>query len=191
MKSLLKICFLLGLLSALLIQSVKADHHEEASVKTATRAEFEEFCSHLEGRWNVDIIWINDWPGADAVRGETVKGHSRFTRILDGAGLEMVSMQGAEEVKCLWYYDAVKSQIRSLWITSGGSFFNGPWHKGNETTYGHSLGLSGQKDGQRIAGSVRWEFSKDFRSFTVRSQNITLAGSPLGELKDTYTKVSP
>ena len=91
----------------------------------------------------------------------------------------------------MWYYDAVASQIRSLWLTSGGSSFSGTFVKISDTEYGQQLGRSGQKDGRAITGSIRWVFSKDGRSFVIRSKNIELDGKSLGELKDTYTKVSP
>jgi hypothetical protein len=181
----------LTLLTVTAFNPVFADHHEESPGKTATLEEFKELCALLEGRWNVDIIWINEWPGTDAVRGETVKGHAKCTRILDGAALEMKSMQGKEETTCLWYYDAVASQIRSLWLTSGGSSFSGTFFKISDTEYGQQLGRSGQKDGRAITGSIRWVFSKDGISFMLRSKNIKLDGKSLGGLKDTYTKVSP
>ena len=187
----MKKILLLALLSITAFNTVFADHHEESTGKTATLEEFKELCMLLEGRWNVDVIWINDWPGADAVRGETVKGHAKVTRILDGAALELKSMQGAEENTCLWYYDAVASQIRSLWLSSGGSSFNGTFFKISDTEYGLQFGRSGQKDGRAITGGIRWVFSKDGRSFMLRSKNMKLDGKPLGELKDTFTKVSP
>ena len=191
MQKLMKNVLLLTLITAASLNPVLAEHHGEASAKTSTLKEFEELCALLEGRWNVDIIWINEWPGADAVRGETVKGHAKYTRILDGAALEMKAMQGSEETTCLWYYDAVASQIRSLWLTSGGSSFSGTFFKVSDTEYGLQLGRSGQKDGRAITGSIKWVFSKDGRSFMIRSKNMKLDGKSLGELKDTYTKVSP
>ena len=94
---------------------------ERPAVITSTLKEFRELCGLLEGRWNSDILWINEWPGANAVRGETVRGHSKITRILDGAALEMKSMQGTEETAWRLYYHPATSQIRSLYLTSGGS----------------------------------------------------------------------
>ena len=62
------------LMSVISMSSVFADHHGKPSVRTSTLKEFRELCGLLEGRWNSDILWINEWPGANAVRGETVRG---------------------------------------------------------------------------------------------------------------------
>jgi len=186
MKNLL----LLTLLTVTAFNPVFADHHEELPGKTATLEEFKELCALLEGRWNVDIIWINDWPGTDAVRGETAKGHAKATRILDGAALEMKSMAGAGESTHLWYYDVAASQIRFLVLTSGGTSFNGLIFKISDTEYGEQFS-GAQKDGRAVTGTLKRVFSKDGRSFMLRSKNIKLDGKPLGELKDTFTKVSP
>jgi hypothetical protein len=187
---LIKNVLLLTLITAASFNPVFAEHHGEASAKTSSLKEFEELCARLEGRWNVDIIWINEWPGTDAVRGETVKGHAKCTRILDGAALEMKSMQGKEETTHLWYYDAATSQIRMLRLTSGGTSFNGLIFKISDTEYGEQFS-GAQKDGRAVTGTLKRVFSKDGRSFMLRSKNIKLDGKPLGELKDTYTKVSP
>ena len=105
----IKKLLLSALLSVTFMSPVFADPHEKLSVKTSTLKEFRELCGLLEGRWNTDILWINEWPGANAVRGETVKGHAKVTRILDGAALEMKSMQGAEESAWRLYYHSSTS----------------------------------------------------------------------------------
>lgn len=163
---------------------------ERPAVITSTLKEFRELCGLLEGRWNSDILWINEWPGANAVRGETVRGHSKITRILDGAALEMKSMQGTEETAWRLYYHPATSQIRSLYLTSGGMVGHGTLFKISDTEYGEKVD-GAQKGGGVITGDIKWVFSNDRRSFMLKSKNIKLDGKPLGELKDLYKKVSP
>ena len=189
MKKIKKLVFSV-LLSVISMSPVFAEHNEKASVKTSTLKEFRELCGLLEGRWNTDILWINEWPGANAVRGETVKGHSKVTRILDGAALEMKSMQGAEESAWRLYYHPATSQIRSLYLTSGGMVGHGTLFKISDTEYGEKVD-GAQKGGGVITGDIKWVFSNDRRSFMLKSKNIKLDGKPLGELKDLYKKVSP
>ncbi|MEJ6719186.1 MAG: hypothetical protein QNK82_11915 [Akkermansiaceae bacterium] len=186
----IKKLLLSALLSVISMSPVFADHHEKLSVKTSTLKEFRELCELLEGRWNADILWINEWPGANAVRGETVKGHAKVTRILDGAALEMKSMQGTEESTWRLYYHPATSQIRSLYLTSGGTVGYGTLFKISDTEYGEKVD-GAQKGGGVITGDIKWVFSDDGRSFMTRSKNIKLDGKPLGELKDLYKKVSP
>ena len=79
------IVILFGL--SILPSNVIANHHEANGTQKSTKQDFTEMCKMFEGRWAVDIIWINEWPGAGAVRGETVRGYSKFERVLDGASL--------------------------------------------------------------------------------------------------------
>ena len=136
------------LMSVISMSPVFADHHGKPSVRTSALKEFRELCGLLEGRWNSDILWINEWPGANAVRGETVRGHSKITRILDGAALEMKSMQGTEESAWRLYYHPATSQIRSLYLLEVSvlkEFWTG-WVFG---TNGHGLTL---RSGNTIGG---------------------------------------
>jgi len=104
--------------------------------------------------------------------------------------LEMKSMQGTEESAWRLYYHPSTSQIRSLYLTSGGTVGYGTLFKISDTEYGEKVD-GAQKGGGVITGDIKWVFSKDGRSFMLRSKDIKLDGKPLGELKDLYKKVSP
>lgn len=183
------IVILFGL--SILPSNVIANHHEANGTQKSTKQAFTEMCKLFEGRWAVDIIWINEWPGAGAVRGETVRGYSKFERVLDGASLRWSGMQGNEEAQGFMYYDADASLIRSVRLTSGGNYSQAVMWKISESVYGFKLERSGQKDGSALTGSGRWTFSNGGKRLKVTSNNFKSDGKKLGELKDTFHKVSP
>ena len=183
------IVILFGL--SILPSNVIANHHEANGTQKSTKQAFTEMCKLFEGRWAVDIIWINEWPGAGAVRGETVRGYSKFERVLDGASLRWSGMQGNEESQGFMYYDADASLIRSVRLTSGGNYSQAVMWKISESVYGFKLERSGQKDGSALTGSGRWTFSSGGKRLKVTSNNFKSDGKKLGELKDTFHKVSP
>jgi hypothetical protein len=183
------IVMLFGL--SILPSNVMANHHEADDAHKSTKQVFTEMCKLFEGRWAVDVIWINEWPGAGAVRGETVRGYTKFERVLDGESLRWSGMQGNEEIQGFMYYDANASLIRSVRLTSGGNYSQAVMWRISESVYGFKLERSGQKDGSSLTGSGRWTFSNGGKSLKVTSNNFKSDGKDLGELKDMFHKVSP
>ena len=183
------IAIFLGLIT--LSSNVIADHHKVNGIQKSTKQTFAKMCELFEGRWAVDIIWINEWPGAGAVPGETVRGYSKFERVLDGESLRWSGMQGNEEIQGFMYYDADASLIRSVRLTSGGNYSQAVMWKISDSVYGFKLERSGQKDGSGLTGSGRWTFSNGGKHLKVTSNNFKSDGRQLGELKDTFHKVSP
>ena len=175
---------------AVLALSVAAQ--SQTQPQKSTLKDFNEMCALLEGRWAVDVTWIHNWAGANAVQGETAKGYEKFERILDGSALRMTGMEGAQEVSELFYYDAAASLIKSVRVGSGGSYYQSTHWKISKTQYEIQIGAhSGERNGAVISGNVTREFSTDGRSFMMKSKTLKLGGKQLGELKDAHKKVSP
>ena len=66
-------------------------------------------------------------------------------------------MQGTEESAWRLYYHPATSQIRSLYLTSGGMVGHGTLFKISDTEYGEKVD-GAQKGGGVITGDIKWVF---------------------------------
>ena len=184
--SALTTCCLVGLLfvsssSALRIAKAADGKNEMQS----TRADFQEFCQAMQGRWIGDLIWITDWPGFGK-KGDKVTAYSDYRISHNGNVLQGRFNAGPGLGIGLYHYDAGKKQIEGRWVSSGGSVWNQVIYKKDGQWHNHETGSVA--DGRPIVMSSIHHFSDDGKTHR-RSGSVKVDGKDQEPFQDIFRHI--
>ena len=171
-----------ALLAAILLVSASST----ALSQTATRAEFEELCRILEGRWICDVTWIADGPGLGK-RGDTVTGYWDTRMDLDGKLFVARFYGGNGTARGMRFYDPGARQIRHVSVNSGGSVTDRIFWKENGVWRTKSTGT--RADGSRVESNLTLTISDGGKAHAWRG-TVTVDGKETDKLKDVWRRVS-
>ena len=90
--------------------------------KSQTRADFQKYCSVLEGRWIGNVTWVTDWPGFGK-KGDKITAYFEARRSEDGNAVITRFLAGPGSETGLVFYDPADKKIRSVTVSSGGTVF--------------------------------------------------------------------
>ena len=158
---------------------------EPAGKMQSTRADFQEFCKAMEGRWVGEVVWVADWPGFGK-KGDKITGYSDFRISHNDNVLQGRFNAGPGSGVGLYHYDAGQKQIQGRWVSSGGSVWNvviykhaGQWHE-------HETGSVA--DGRPISMSSIRHISDDGKTHR-RSGSVKIGGEAQDPLQDVWRRV--
>lgn len=158
---------------------------EPADKMQSSRADFQEYCKAMEGRWIGEVVWVTDWPGFGR-KGDKVTGYSDFRISHNNSVLQGRFNAGPGSGVGLYHYDAGQKQIQGRWVSSGGSVWNlviykhaGQWHE-------HETGSVA--DGRPIAMSSVRHISDDGKTHR-RSGSVKIGGESQDPLQDVWRRV--
>ena len=96
-----------------------------------TQADFQKWCSLVEGRWVGTVKWVTDWQGFGK-KGEQATAFWQGRRSIDGKVLFTKFLGGGGSDNGLTYYDAAAKRIRRTHVGSGGAVFQAIlWRSGD------------------------------------------------------------
>lgn len=158
----------------------------QALAQESSPQDFRDFCRAIQGRWVGDLTWVADFPGMGK-RGEKVTAYADNKMTEDGNA--MISRMYAGTGSSTWFliYDAGAKQIKTTWVTSGG------------TTSQSSVQRIGDKWLEKGAGSNPDGTKTAFEStLTITNNGNThtwagpswLDGKKLDEQHDVWRRVS-
>ena len=154
--------------------------------QTATRAEFEELCRSIEGRWVGDIVWNAAWKGYGKKAGDKATGYYVGKMTADGNALIGVFYAGTGTSTSFYHYDAGAKQIRSAGVDSGGGAASGVFYKGKGKWHISSIGSL--PDGTKTEAEATLVLSDDGNTMTL-SRSTAIAGKK-STSKDVWRRVS-
>ena len=157
-----------------------------AVAQDSTRADFEEFCKAMRGRWVGEVIWITDWEGLGK-KGDKVRCYSDNRVTEDGNAILSKFYGGSGSGTAVYFYDAAAREIKQTVITSGGSTWTTVFHKENEKWVGIEEGST--PDGEKIEGKIAFSVSDNGNKHTF-SGSLTIGGKRTDELRDVWVRVS-
>ncbi len=153
----------------------------------SSRADFEEFCKAMEGRWVGDVVWIADWPGLGK-KGDRVTCYCELTIVNDGNALLGRFYGGDGAGTWLTVYDAAKKEIRETGTNSGGTQMTHIYSKTDEGTWASKM-TGSNADGGKLAGQFVLEISENGNKHSWSGASTT-DGKPNDELQDVWRRVS-
>ena len=179
-------CCLSGLAWVSFSQSSQtAQAAEPAGKMQSTRADFQEFCQAMEGRWIGEVIFVTDWPGFGK-KGDKVTAYSDFRISHNGNVLQGRFNAGPGLGIGLYHYDAGKKQIEGRWVSSGGSVWNQVIYKKDGQWHNHETGSVA--DGRPIVMSSIHHFSDDGKTHR-RSGSVKVDGKDQEPFQDIFRHI--
>jgi hypothetical protein len=154
--------------------------------QTSTRAEFEEYCKAMEGRWVGDVTWIADWPGYGK-KGDNVTCYWESRIIADGNALSEVYYGGNGMATGITYFDAGTKQIKGVSVSSGGTVWNWMLFKKEGKWQSHNTGSN--PDGSKIEEKNTLTISNDGNTGTWTGTG-TIGGEKMDPLHDVWQRAS-
>ena len=151
----------------------------------STRADFNEFCQIMEGRWLGDVIWVTDWEGFGK-KGDKVSAYQEWKIGEDGHVLLGRFYGGPGSGTILVQYDAGARQIQSRAIFSGGNVFNEVIYKQDGNWHYEIAGS--MVDGKKITGSTIRHLSDGGKTHRWTG-TIMIDGKPLDPLRDVWRRI--
>lgn len=160
---------------------------QEAKAQESSRADFDDFCKAMEGRWVGDVVWIADWPGLGK-KGDRVTCYCEMTITEDGNALIGKFFGGGGSGTWLTVYDAGKKQIRETSSNSGGTVFTYVYAKAKDGNL--KCRMSGSNpNGDKLKGQFLVTVSDNGNTHSW-SGSSTTAGKPNDDLQDVWKRVS-
>jgi hypothetical protein len=151
-----------------------------ALAQESSRADFDELCKAMQGRWVGNVVWVADWPGWGK-KGEKVKCYVELTVTEDGNALVGRFFGGAGSSTWITVYDAASRKIMETGVSSGGTtrfavFYkdDGKWIKSIEGS---------NPDGKKIKGDTTITITDNGNKHTW-SGTTTIDGEPNDPLQD-------
>lgn len=170
-----------ALATALLITLTGSTSH----CQTATRAEFEEFCQLVGGRWVGDVTWIADWAGFGK-RGDKVTAYWEGRLCADGNTLATRYYGGNGTAVGMRFYDPGTNQIRQVSVNSGGRAGSGVYFE-KDGVWNYS-GTGTEANGDKVEATLRLVISDGGETHAWRG-TVTVNGKKTDELKDVWRRV--
>jgi len=157
-----------------------------AVAQESSKADFEEFCKAMQGRWVGDVVWTNDWPGLGE-KGDKVKAYAEIKIIEDGNALLGRFYGGNGSATWLTDYDAASKTIRENWVTSGGTTWTKTWYKED----GKWVGIleASNPDGSKVESKDILTISENGNKHSY-SGTSTVEGKAGDERQDVWVRVS-
>ena len=156
------------------------------TAQEATQADFQKWCSLVEGRWVGTIKWLTSWPGFGK-QGEQVTAYWQGRVSADGKVMFTKFLGGAGSDHGLIYYDSVAKRIRTTHIGSGGAVFQSIlWPVGDQWREEVNVALP---DGTRGQIKSVFVYSDDGRQLTIQSDS-EIGKDVVKEQKDVWRRVS-
>ena len=154
--------------------------------QTSSRAEFEEYCKAMEGRWVGDVTWIADWPGWGK-KGDKITGYWEGRITADGNALLGVFYGGNGMGTGITYYDPGTKQIKGVSVSSGGSVWNNVLFKKDGKW--QQLSTGSNPGGSKIEEKNTLTISNDGNTGTWTGTG-TIGGEKMDPLHDVWRRVS-
>ena len=179
-------CCLSGLAWVSFSQSSQtAQAAEPAGKMQSTRADFQEFCQAMEGRWIGEVIFVTDWPGFGK-KGDKVTAYSDFRISHNGHVLLGRFNGGPGAGTGMVHYDAGKRQIQGRWVSSGGSVWNQVIYK--EDGQWKEKETGSMADGKPITSSRSRHISDNCKTHR-RSGTVKIDGKTVDPVRDVWRRV--
>ena len=157
-----------------------------AVAQESSRADFDELCKAMQGRWVGDVVWTSDWPGLGE-KGDKVRAYAEIKIIEDGNALLGRFYGGNGSGTWITAYDAASKNIRENWVTSGGTTWTKTWYKEDGKWVGILEGSN--DDGSKIKAKDILTISENGNKHSY-SGATTVGGEPADELRDVWVRVS-
>ena len=157
-----------------------------AVAQESSRADFDELCKAMQGRWVGDVYWITDWPGFGK-KGDKVQGYVEIRVIEDGNALLGRFYGGNGSGTWVTTYDAASRMIKDSWVSSGGTTWTKTWYKEDGRWVGVLEGSNA--DGSKIKAKDILTISENGKKHSY-SGATTVGGEAADELRDVWVRVS-
>ena len=157
-----------------------------ALAQESSRADFDELCVTMQGRWVGNVVWVADWPGFGK-KGEKVKCYAEIKVVEDGNALLGRYYGGSGSGTWITFYDAASRKITQTGVGSGGTTRSSVYYKDNGKWIRSVEGSN--PDGKKLKGDVTITISEDGNKHTW-SGTTTIGGEPNDPLQDVWVRVS-
>lgn len=154
--------------------------------QTATRAEFQEYCNVIEGRWIGEVTWITDWPGYGK-KGDKVTAYAENQIVADGNAISGPFYAGNGKGTRLIVFDTGAKQIKCIAVSSGGTVHNQVFYK--QAGKWQILSTGSLPDGSTIEGKYTITISDNGKTHTYTG-STTIGGEKVDERHDVWRRVS-
>lgn len=157
-----------------------------ALAQESSRADFEELCEAMQGRWVGNVVWIADWPGMGK-KGDKVKCYVENAVIEDGNAILSRFFGGSGSVTWITVYDAAAKKIKATGVSSGGTTRFGVFYKEDGKWVNTIEGSL--SDGSKLKAKNFLTISDDGSKHSYNG-TATIDGEPIDNLQDVWVRVS-